>query len=121
MAQGHYMSCSYEDVNITKYDFLANKFNLRPKVWKRFRDDLFVLWGYGTASLLLFLRYLNSMDKAGKINFTMEIANGTGLEFFDLKLKIIESKIKVDIFPKPTNRFCTTPSTCSPQKNIHYS
>ena len=36
-----------------------------------------------------------------KDNFSMEIASDTGLEFLDLELKIIEVKIKVDVFAKP--------------------
>ena len=49
--------------------------------------------------------YSCSMDKTGKINFTMEIASDKGLEFLDLKLKIVEGKIRVDVFTKPTNSF----------------
>ena len=113
------MSCSYANIAMAKYDSLANKFHLRPRVWKRFRDDIFVLWEHGIASLPLFLSYLNSMDKTGKINFTMEIAGDTGLEFLDLRLKIVEGKIRVDVFAKPTNSFSyTTPNTCYPKKNI---
>ena len=49
----------------------------------------------------------------------MEIASDTGLEFIDLKLKIVEGKIRVDLFAKPNNGFsCTTPNTCCPKKNI---
>ena len=91
-AQWPHMSCSYVDTGMAKYGSLANKFHLRPSAWKRFRDDVFVLWEHSIASLSLFLGYLNSMDKAGKINFTMEIESDTGLEFLDLKLKIIEGK-----------------------------
>ena len=100
-----------------KYDSLASKFHfLRPRVWKRFRD-IFILWEHGIASLPL--RHLNSMDKTGKINFTLETDSDTGLEFLDLKLKIVEGKIRVDIFAKPTNSFSyTTPNTCYPKKNI---
>ena len=59
------------------------------------------------------------MDKTGKTNFTIEIASYTGLEFLDLKLKIVEGKIRVDIYAKPTNSFSyTTPSTCYPKKYI---
>ena len=57
-------------------------------VWKRFRDDVFVLWEHGTASFSSFLDYLNIMDKTGKIKFTTEIAGDKGLEFLDLKLRI---------------------------------
>ena len=53
------------------------------------------------------------MDKTDKVNFTMGIASNTGVEFLDLKLKIVEAKIRVDIVAKPTNNFhYTTPSTC---------
>ena len=31
----------------------------------------------------------------------METTRDTGLEFLDLKLKIVEVKIKVDVFAKP--------------------
>ena len=72
------MSCSYADIAMAKYDSLANNFLLKPSVWKRFRDDIFVLLEHGTASLFSFLDYLNSMDKTGKIKFTMEIAGDTG-------------------------------------------
>ena len=98
---------------MTKYESLANKFHLRPRVWKRFRDDIFVFWEHGIASLHLFLGHLNSMDKAGKINFTIETACDTGLEFLDLKLKIVKGKIRIDVFAKPTNSFrYITPNTC---------
>ena len=113
------MSCSYADIAMAKYDSLANNFHLKPSVWKRFRDDIFVLWEHGTASLFSFLDYLNTMDKTGKIKFTMEIAGDTGLEFLDLKLKISEGKIRVDVYAKSTNSFSyNTPNTCYPKNNI---
>ena len=118
-AQGPHMSCSYADIAMAKYDSLANKFNLTPSVWKIFRDDVFVLWEHGTASLSYFLDYLNTMDKTGKIKFTMEIADDTGLEFLDLKLQINKGKIKVDVFFNSTNSSSyTTPNTCYPKNNI---
>ena len=59
------------------------------------------------------------MDKTGKIKFTMEMAGDTGLQFLDLKLKINEGKIRVDVYAKSTNRFSyTTPNTCYPKNNI---
>ena len=118
-AQDPHMSSSYADIAMAKYDSVANKFHLKPSVWKRFRDDVFVLLEHGTASLSSFLDYLNTMDKTGKIRFIMEIAGDTGLEFLDLKLKINEGKIRVDVFAKFTNSFSyTTPNTCYPKNNI---
>ena len=50
---------------------------------------------------------------------TMEIAGDTGLEFLDLKLKINEGKIRVDVFAKSNNSFSyTTPNNCYPKNNI---
>ena len=113
------MSCSYADIAMDKYDSLANDFHLKPKIWKRFTDDIFTLWEHGLASLPTFLEHLNTMDKTGKIKFTMEVTGENGLEFLDLKLKIVEGKIKVDVYAKPTNSFSyTTPSTSYPKNNI---
>ena len=59
------------------------------------------------------------MDTAGKIKFSMEITSENGLEFVDLKFKIAEGKIRVDMYAKPTNSFSyTSPNTCSPKNNI---
>ena len=118
-AQGPHMSCSNANIAMAKYDSLANKFHSGLRVWKRFRDNIFVLWEHDIGSVPLLLSYLNSIDKTGKINFTREIASDTGLEFIDLKLEIVKSKVTVNIFAKPTNNFSyTTPSTCYPKRNI---
>ena len=113
------MSCSYVDIAMTKYDSFANRSYLKLSVWKRFRDDVFVLWERNTVSFSHFLDYLNTMDKTGKIKFTMEIAGDTDLGFLALKLTISEGKIRVDFYAKPTNSFsCTTPNTCYPKSNL---
>ena len=118
-AQGPHISFSYADIAMAKYDSLANKFHLKPSVWKRFRNHIFALWKHGTASLSSFLDYLNTMDKTGKIKFTLEIAGDTGLEFLNLKLKINEGKVRVDVYAKSTNSFSyITPNTCYPQNDI---
>ena len=68
---------------------------------------------------LSFLDYLNTIDKTGKIKFTMEIAGDTGLGVLDLKLNIKEAKIRVDVYAKSTSSFSyTTPYTCYPKNKI---
>ena len=118
-AQGLHMSCSYADIAMAKYDFLANQVHLKPKIWKRFRDDIFTLWEHGVETLTSFLDNLNGMDITGKIQFIMEIASENGLEFLGFKLKIAEGKLRVDVYAKPTNSFSyTSPNTCYPKNNI---
>ena len=111
-SKGPHMSCS--NAAMAKYHSPANKLRLNLTVWKRFRDDVFVLWERGTASpSLSFLDCLNTMDKTGKIKFTIGNAGDKGLELFDLKLKIKEGKIRVDVYAKPNNSFShVIPNTC---------
>ena len=110
---------SYADVSLLSYGSKALAFDLSPTTWKRFRDDVFVVWTHGPASVSLFLEYLNKIDKTGKIQFTMQAAGDDGLEFLDLKLKMVNGEISVDDFSKPTNSFTyVSPSTCYPNRNI---
>ena len=49
----------------------------------------------------------------------MHAAGDDGLEFLNLKLKMVNGKIIVDVFSKPTNSFTyVLPSTCYPSRNI---
>ena len=52
----------------------------------------FVVWIHGYETLDLFLDYLNNLDDTGKIKFTMKVADESGLEFLDLKLKLLKEK-----------------------------
>ena len=115
------MSCSYADVAMTYRDREALCYFLSPTTWKRFRDNIFVVWEHGTDTLLSFLDYLNNFDEAGKIKFTMEIADEKKiLEFLDLRINCVDGKLSADVFSKPTNSFTyVKPSTCYPRKNIN--
>ena len=76
------MSCSYADIAMADFDKGASEYHLRPTTWKRFRDNIFVLWPYGRESLILFLDYINTLDPTQKVKFTMEVAEpGNYLEF----------------------------------------
>ena len=87
--------------------------NGREVYMYRFRNDVFVIWTN------LFLHFLNNLDDSCKIKFTRQVADECGLEFLDLKLKIVEGKINVDVYSKPTKIFTyLLPSTCYPHKNI---
>ena len=71
-----------------------------PKVWRRFRDDVFVVWTHNAAKLLSFLDYLNNINDIGKIKFTAQTADEKGLEFADLKIKFLNSKLSVSVYSK---------------------
>ena len=112
-------SDSYVDLPLESYATNALAFDVSSTTWKRFPDDVFVVWEYGPAPVSLFLEYLNNIDKTGKIQFAMQDAGDDGLEFLDLKIKIVDDKISVDVFSKLTNSITyVLPSTCSPNRNI---
>ena len=96
-------------------------YDLLPKVWKRFRDDVLVVWTHETAKFPSFLHYLSNIDETGKIKFTIQTADEVnGLEFLDLKIKCLNGKLLVDVYSKPTNSFSyVMPLTCCPMKNIN--
>ena len=74
------------DIAMAKYNSLANKLHLKSCVCKRFRDDAFVFWEHGAASLSSFFRLFEYYGRTDKITFTMENAGNTGL--LELKLRI---------------------------------
>ena len=65
-AQGPHMSCSYADIAMADFDKEALEYYLSPTTWKRFRDDVFVLWPHSRESLVLFLEYINTLDPTEK-------------------------------------------------------
>ena len=119
--QRPHVLCSHSDLAMAGGVSKPLMYDFPPKVWKRFRDDVFVIWTHHTAKLSSFLDYLNNIDETGKIKFTMQIADEVnGLEFLDLKIKCLKDKLSVDVYSKPTNSFTyVLPSTCYPMKNIN--
>ena len=119
--QGPHISDSYADIAMADFDKEASEYHLTPTKWKRFRDDIFVLSLHGRESLVVFLNYINILDPTEKIKLPMEVAEpGNYLEFLDLKLKLENGKITVDIHSKLTNSFMyVLPTTCYPRKSIN--
>ena len=81
---------------------------------------MFVIWTHGSAALNSLLDYLINLDDTGKNKFTKQIAKENGLEFIDLKLKIVEGKTRIDVYSKSTNSFTyALPATCYLYQSIH--
>ena len=71
------MSCSCGDIAIEQFD--------NPPIigWKRFQNDIFLVWPHSAEDLNLFFNYMNNIDRTEKIQFTIV---KVVLEFLDLKL-----------------------------------
>ena len=53
--QGPRMSCSYSDIAIQYFDVKALEYIPATICWKRFRDDIFIIWHAVLANLIYFL------------------------------------------------------------------
>ena len=51
-AQGPYMSCSYSDIAMSKFDAAALQYYFQPTLWKRFRNDILTIWTHGTDTII---------------------------------------------------------------------
>ena len=104
--QGPHTSYLYSDIAMAGPDNKALMYDFQPKVWKRFKDDVFVVWTHDTAKLPSFLDYLNNIRDTVKIKFIMQIADDVnGLDFLDLTIKFLNDKLSVDVYSKPKNSF----------------
>ena len=64
------MLCSYVNIAMVDFNKEAIEYYLGPTTWRRFKDDIFVLWPHGRESLVSFLDYINTLDPTQKIKFT---------------------------------------------------
>ena len=69
-------------------------------VWFRY-IDIFLIWTHGEEKLKSFLKDLNKFEPY--LNVTHEFSKES-LPFLDLKVKLLEGKIKTDLYLKETDR-----------------
>ena len=87
---------------------------LKPFIWWRFIDDIFMIWTHGEEHIKTFIGYLNSIHPS--IKFTHEYSNSLHqtLPFLDVQVHLINNHIQTDFHTKPTdNRFSYKPTTLS--------
>ena len=61
-AEGAHMSSLYSDTANYSYDLKALSYVPAVKCWKRFRDDVHVLWEYSRDDLDNIISFMNSID-----------------------------------------------------------
>ena len=74
---------------------------LKPSLWLRFIDDIFMIWTHGEDNLNKFITYLNQLHPT--IKFTHEVSNSS-INFLDTTVKINEERILyTTLYEKPTD------------------
>ena len=89
-AMGTKLAPSYANLFMTKFgQKYVYTYPLQPKLWKRFIDDIFLIWPHGMVSLWEFINHLNTVHSI--IKFTRDISP-TEISFLDQIIYIIGSK-----------------------------
>ena len=84
----------YEDTYVYTY-------HKQPLLWKRFIDDIFVIWSQGEDELRLFINHLN--NSMPSIKFEAETSR-TEVHFLDVTLKLDQNGIiSTTLYTKPTD------------------
>ena len=98
-----------------------------PEHWCRFRDDCFDIWTQGQDVLITFTDFLNTIGQTlgwkTKLKFEVKF-DERKLNFLDTSLHLVDSRLEVDVFSKPTDaRLYLLPSSNHPPNitlNIPY-
>ena len=77
-----------------------NGARIKPYVWWRFLDDIFMDWTGNTDEPKDFIDYLNNLHPT--IKFTSDLSK-TSVAFLDTTVSINNCKVSTDLYVKPTD------------------
>ena len=101
-----------------------NTFHLKPWIWWRYIDDVFMIWQHGEESLKEFFSHINKIDPSIQfeqpLTYSLETVN-----FLDVTVTKVGDKLKTDLYTKPTDTHQYLDfSSCHPfhiKRSIPYS
>ena len=103
-AMGTPFAPNYANIFMTKIEnqILHNAGHYKtPLLWKRFIDDIFIIWPHSEVELLQFLNHINTMHPT--IQFEMEHSKNQ-VHFLDTTIFINkEQKLESTLYVKPTD------------------
>ena len=80
--------------------------------WRRFIDDILILWRHGKENLEKFIEWLNNQHDS--IKFTASYGH-TEIPYLDISLSIVNGIIETDLYKKPTDANMILPfKSCHP-------
>ena len=79
---------------------LLAQFPLKPYLWWRYIDDIFLVWTHGEDKLEDFINHINSLHST--IKFTHEFSK-SHVSFLDVMVSLDNNKISTDLFVKSTD------------------
>ena len=99
---GTKLAPSYANLFMTKFEQNhVYTYHLQPTLWKRFVDDIFMIWPHGMDSLLEFIQHLNTVHPTIKFICTISPIE---ISFLDLIIYIRDDKLHTRLHIKSTDR-----------------
>ena len=99
-------------------------FNLKPWVWWRYIDDVFMIWEHGEETLKEFFTHLNSISPSIQFENPPKYSK-VSIDFLDVKVTRVGDSLKTDLYTKPTDTHQYLEfSSCHPyhtKRSIPYS
>ena len=106
-AMGTRIAPSYANLFMGNFEQLCHrKPLLKPFVWWRYMDDIFMILTEGEDNLKTFTNYMNLSSIHPTIKFTHEYSNSSNqsLPFLDVQVHLNNNQIQTDLHTKPTNK-----------------
>ena len=101
-AMGTAVAPNYTNLFMDRFETKAlENWPLKPLLWLRFIDDIFMIWTHGEDALTEFIEYLNGIHPT--IKFTHEVSP-TSINFLDTTFKLNENReLYTTLYEKPTD------------------
>ena len=101
-AMGTCMAPNYANIFMGKLETnFLNTYPIKPLLWLRYIDDIFILWNHGKNTLIDFISAANALHPS--IKFTFDISDKV-ISFLDLNVhKTDSNRLETDLYSKPTN------------------
>lgn len=107
IAMGTKMAPNYANLFMAHFEEnnILNQ-ELKPLLYRRYIDDIFIVWSHGPEELQTLFRHANRAHHT--IKFTIESSTET-IHFLDLTLSLTNNRIETTTYFKPTNNFSYIP------------
>lgn len=101
-AMGSRVSPNYANLFMGKFEEkMLTSFEVKPFVFYRYIDDIFIIWTSTLASLNAFFNHCNSLHNTIKFSCSY---SSTSVSFLDVTVSIDSGKLATTLLRKPTDR-----------------
>ena len=113
-AMGTRLAPSYANIFMDHFErTFVYTYDIQPLLWKRYIDDIFVLWTAGAQALTSFVEYLDNCLPS--IKFEANISDTT-INFLDVKATLKDNAITTSLYTKETDTLSYLDySSCHPK------